>query len=166
MRSHLDDLDAFDEGNAEAPVVSWRDAVETELLADLQELTRLETFIKMHRQLSAVSAGQRGNSAEPPLGRAGHGMTNRAFARLAVIAIRRAGRPLESGEVVEELRKIGHPIGGTHEIKTAYNRLWEAKKAGVLTHIKGAGYWIAGHELPKTALDGVMGGYLQVRPAG
>src|SRR5262249_26278330 len=36
VRTHLDDLDAFDKGNAEAPA-SWRDTVENELLADLQE---------------------------------------------------------------------------------------------------------------------------------
>ena len=157
VRSHLDELDDVDDKSAEASMVSLRNAVESELLSALQELTRLETFLKIHRQLSAANTEQRDDSAEPPLGRAGHGMTKRAFARLAVIAIRRAGRPLESGEVVEELRKIGHPIGGTHEIKTAYNRLWEAKKSGLLTHIKGAGYWMAGLEPPRSALDGAGG---------
>src|SRR5438045_7022184 len=31
--------------------------------------------------------------------------------------------------------------------------LWEAKRDGILVHVEDAGYWIAGVELPQTAID-------------
>ena len=151
VRQHLDELDAFDR---DEPVPDeLREAVESDLFTDLRELGQLETFIGLHRQFSTEESADSGDFTEPGLGRAGHGMSQRVFVRLAVIAIRRAGHPLDSGAVVDWLRKMGQPVGGSHEVKTAYNRLWEAKRDGILVHVKDAGYWIAGVELPQTAID-------------
>ena len=48
---------------------------------------------------------------------------------------------------------MGHPIGGRHEIKTAYNRLWEAKTRGILIRPANDGYWLADVPLPEEASE-------------
>lgn len=64
--------------------------------------------------------------------------------------LRDVGRPMKSGEFIEEFRKRGQPLGG-NEVRTAWNRLWQARKAGLLTSDVNLGYWIAGEPLSEEA---------------
>ena len=128
--------------------------VEQSFLSAMKALALLGTYMRIHRQFSTTHPRTRDvGLADPTLGRAGGGLTKRVFERLAIIAMRNAGRPLESADVVEELKRMGHPIGGTHEIKTAYNRLWEGKTRGVFQHVQGAGYWPADEPLQADAVQ-------------
>ena len=64
--------------------------------------------------------------------------------------IRGAGRPMKSNELIEEFKKRGQPLGG-NEVRTAWNRLWQARDRGVLTSDVSVGYWIAGEPLSDEA---------------
>ena len=57
---------------------------------------------------------------------------------------------MKSTEFIEEFRKRGQALGG-NEVRTAWNRLWQARKAGVLTHDGKLGYWISGEPLSNDA---------------
>ena len=81
---------------------------------------------------------------------AAHGETQVVFQSLALDILRDVGRPMKSTEFIEEFRKRGHPLGG-NEVRTAWNRLWEGRKNGVLSYVPKLGYWIAGEPLSKEA---------------
>jgi DNA invertase Pin-like site-specific DNA recombinase len=59
---------------------------------------------------------------------------------------------MKSGELIKEFRKRGHPIHG-NEVRGAWNRLWTARKNGVLTHDPKLGYWISGEALSEEAKE-------------
>ena len=59
---------------------------------------------------------------------------------------------MRSPELIEEFRTRGHALPG-NEIRTAWNRLWEAKSRGVLVSLPKLGYWIAGEPLSEEAKD-------------
>ena len=77
---------------------------------------------------------------------------SRCSKRLRLDILRDVGRPMKSGEFVEEFRKRGQPLGG-NEVRTASNRLWQARKAGLLTHDVKLGYWITGEPLSDEAKE-------------
>jgi len=114
----------------------------------MQELEIIRQFIDLYRSFSADRDSEivRGSDSPPPSkklkGRA-HGQTQSVFEALALDILRDVGRPMKSVEFVEEFRKRGHPLGG-NEVRTAWNRLWQARKANRLTHNVQLGYWLPG----------------------
>ena len=130
------------------------------LIEGLNELGRIDRYLTMNRQF-AVAAGD-GTSppisatAEPTLGVVGAGYAQRIFQLLVLIVLREAGRPMQSGEVVDAFAARGHPLGGTNPTRTAWNRLWEAKKNGLLEQVADHGYWIKGEPLNADALKAAL----------
>lgn len=116
----------------------------------MHELGEINKFIHMYSQYaSPEELGLKVDAGEGPLGRAGSGMAQPVFEELVSMILREIGRPMQSGEVVEEFRRRGHPIGGLNEVKTAWNRLWEAKVRGSLVHLPPLGYWLPNEPLPE-----------------
>jgi DNA invertase Pin-like site-specific DNA recombinase len=141
----LDEIDVahFNTGLARAELTFFK------IMAELQSI---ETFLDLNRRYATPTRDATG-SGVPPLVRAGSRLAQRVFERLVLIAMRRLQRPLTSRDVVEELRRMGHPIGGQHEIKTAYNRLWQAKTRGVLLRVGNDGYWDARQPVPSNSAE-------------
>jgi superfamily II DNA or RNA helicase len=71
------------------------------------------------------------------------GRVQEMFEKLALGVLRSVERPMKSGELIEEFRKRGHPIPG-NAVRTAWNRLWLARKRGVLINYPKLGYWLPG----------------------
>ncbi len=124
----------------------------------MKELEKLEDFLRMYRQFS--TDGTVDNSGVDSagrqhyiLGRVGVGQTQPMFEQLTRAALLEAGRPMRSPEIIEAFRERGHPIGG-NETRAAWNRLWDAKKRGVLINIKGWGYWLADEPIPSIVKTG------------
>jgi hypothetical protein len=116
--------------------------------AAMQELDRTRQFINMFRTFtpSSESGAGIGSSAQVVPGSIklkghAHGQVQAVFEALALDILRDVGRPMKSTEFIEEFRKRGQPLGG-NEVRTAWNRLWQAKKAGSLTYEARFGYWI------------------------
>ncbi len=84
-------------------------------------------------------------------GRARHGQTQAMFEQYVRAVLRDVGRPMQSGEIIEAFRSRGHPIGG-NETRTAWNRLWQANKRGVLQNVPRYGYWFADEPVPDAIL--------------
>jgi len=119
----------------------------------MQELEKIKIFLDVLRSASArsgvaVSVG----SDSPPapvstrLKGHAHGQTQEVFQALALDILRDVGRPMKSTEFIDEFRKRGQPLGG-NEVRTAWNRLWQAKKVGFLTYEVKLGYWIPGEPI-------------------
>jgi hypothetical protein len=120
----------------------------------MQELEQIDLYLKMHRKFSASDTEDRGSiEASGTLGSTtGWGHGQETFENFARIVLRDLQRPLQSGEIVEEFRRRGHPIGGANETKQAWNKLWAAKTRNVLVHVPKLGYWLADEPLPASAL--------------
>ncbi len=165
VRDALGVLDMFDVGERiyrddNAHNLEKQAIIEADLISLMHELAALDAYRNLTRRFTLDTPAADGGSPTTPatLGRAGHGLTQRVFERLVLIAMRQRQRPLQSGDVVDELRRLGVPIGGINEIKNAYNRLWQAKKRGVLQHVEGQGYWIAGTPVPISNALQTVGG--------
>jgi hypothetical protein len=78
------------------------------------------------------------------------GRTQGMFEELALGVLRSVDRPMKSGELIEEFRKRGHPIPG-NAVRTAWNRLWTARKNGVLISCPRLGYWLPDKPLSEEA---------------
>ncbi len=127
-----------------------RKELQDRIRADLDEVGRLEKWIQLTRELlSGVSDAASGGTVGETFGRAGSGMAQEVFESFLVTVLREVGRPLQSGEVVDEFRSRGHPIGGTNETKQAWNRLWEAKTNNVVVHLPPYGYWLSNEPIPE-----------------
>lgn len=145
-----------DESQSDTPIsraLKKRRRLQAEIQRAMQELEDVEKFIALHRRFSADEQETKGESALPPviLSQTGHGQTQPVFEQLVVDVIRRAERPMQSGEIIDAFRERGHPIGG-NETRTAWNRLWLAKDRGVLVNFPGLGYWPA-NDPPPANLD-------------
>ena len=118
----------------------------------VQELEKLEDWLKMYRDLSTdISDNSKGAELSAPQLRSDAFAGAQAlFENLVLSVLREAGRPMKSPEIVQEFRRRGHPLSG-NEIRTAWNRLWAAKAKGILTNEPGLGYWIAGEPLSDEA---------------
>jgi hypothetical protein len=135
----------------------------------MQELEKLKQFTDMYRSFMTdekAEAKATAQAAPTPvsikLRGAAHGQTQAVFQSLALAILRDVGRPMKSGEFVEEFAKRGHPLGG-NEVRTAWNRLWEARANGMLTHDPKLGYWIAGEPLSKAAEERALIAAKQMR---
>lgn len=115
----------------------------------LEEIAEIEQFLKMNRRWSIANPTAPGPGQAVDKNQAGSGTSQAVFESFIVSVLRDIGRPLQSGEVVEEFRKRGHPIGGLNETKMAWNRLWEAKTRNVLVNLPPHGYWLADEPLPE-----------------
>lgn len=121
----------------------------------VQEIEKIEEWLKMYRSFSTDNVEiNRGELAHSPfkLRGAAYGTTQSVFETLVLAVLRDVGRPMRSPEIIEEFRRRGHPVQG-NEIRTAWNRLWEAKHRGVLTSEPKLGYWIAGEPLTEEARE-------------
>lgn len=122
--------------------------------ASMQEIEKLKQFIDLYRSFTTDSDSGIGRGSDsaalPPastkLKGHAHGQTQAVFEALALDILRDVSRPMKSTEFIEEFRKRGQPLGG-NEVRTAWNRLWQAKKAGSLTYDVKLGYWIPGEPL-------------------
>ena len=132
-----------------------RKVLQEAIQKNMQDLEQVELFLKLHRQFT--TSGEEGSAdGEGPksLGTTtGWGHAQDTFENLLRIVLRDVQRPLQSGEVVDEFRERGHPIGGANETKQAWNRLWTAKTRGVVAHMPKLGYWLADEPLPAGALS-------------
>jgi transposase len=117
--------------------------------AAMQDLEKIRQFIDLYRSFSTDRDSRiaKGSDLAPSPSKKlkghAHGQTQSVFEALALDILRDVGRPMKSGEFVEEFRKRGQPLGG-NEVRTAWNRLWQARKAGLLTHDVQLGYWLPG----------------------
>ncbi|HEY7616742.1 MAG TPA: hypothetical protein VH744_08065 [Terriglobales bacterium] len=135
-----------------APLIRQREELELKLKPAMQRLSQLEQFLVTYRSLVGRSPDIVAPIPErASLGRGGMGMAQPLFVRLAVMVLRDMKRPMQSGEFVDEFRKRGHEIGGENETKTAWNRLWQAKRDGHLVHHAALGYWLPNEPLPEGA---------------
>lgn len=118
----------------------------------VQEIKKIEEFLKMYRDLSTgpTDSDKGATGATPELSMAAWGQTQAVFENQVLGVLRDVGRPMKSGEIVEEFRRRGHPIPG-NEVRTAWNRLWKARSRGVLTNDVKLGYWISGEPLSERA---------------
>jgi len=122
----------------------------------MQELEKIRQFMDMYRSLATDEKPVEKEASTAPkpvstmLRGAAHGEMQVVFQSLALDILRDVGRPIKSTEFIEEFRKRGQALGG-NEVRTAWNRLWEARKNGVLTYAPKLGYWIAGEPLSKEA---------------
>lgn len=139
-----------------APLMQQRQELESKLKPFVQRLSQLEQFLSTWRSLATSEQANASASEQSSLSRAGRGMTQSLFERLAVMVLRDAQRPMQSGEFVDEFRKRGHEIGGENETKTAWNRLWQARRDGVLVHVASLGYWLPGEDLPPGAEEAAL----------
>src|SRR5581483_7147769 len=118
----------------------------------MQELDGIRKFIDLFRSFSPHrdAGNARGSDSLPPSSKKlkghAHGLTQAVFNALALDVLRDAGRPMKSTEFIGEFRERGQPRGG-NEVRTAWNRLWQAKKGGLLTYDVRLGYWISGEPL-------------------
>ena len=121
----------------------------------MKELEKIDEFIRMWRHLTVpVDNGDKGEDEETGrmiLGRAGYGQTQPAFEHMVRAILQAARRPMRSSEIVEAFRNRGEPIGG-NETRTAWNRLWQATKRGVLINVPKYGYWLADEPVPRRRL--------------
>jgi transposase len=121
----------------------------------IQEIEKIEAFLKMYSSFSTGDFGINKQVQETPGGaplRVAKGKTQSVFEMQVRTILRDTGRPMKSPEIIEEFRKRGHAIPG-NEIRTAWNRLWEAKVRGTLTSDPKLGYWIAGEPLSEKAKE-------------
>jgi len=136
----------------------------------MQELEKLKQFIDLYRSLSTGAESEsKGGSDSPAVFKTphhapvstklkghAHGQTQAVFDALALDILRDVKRPMKSTEFIEEFRNRGQPLGG-NEVRTAWNRLWQAKKAGLLTYEPKLGYWIPGEpitaEMERSAIE-------------
>jgi DNA-binding CsgD family transcriptional regulator len=118
----------------------------------MQEIEKIKQFREMYRSFSPEAAPEKGTreTTPPALRGAAHGNTQALFEALVLDILRDVGRPMNSTEFVDEFRKRGRPLGG-NEIRTAWNRLWQARKSGVLVHLPKLGYWLPGEPLSEEA---------------
>ena len=126
-----------------------------DLVKSLKELERLQSYLSLHRHLAGASTVGV-DAIQPSLSRVGAGIVQSVFEQLAQLVMRELGRPVQGGEIAALLRARGLPIGGTNETRTAWNRLWQAKRRGVLINLPSLGYWPAGDPLPKGASDAAI----------
>lgn len=127
-----------------APLMQQQKELQAKLQAQMKRIQDLDQMMATYRTLfTPADAEVPGTANEQTfLGRAGHGFTQDAFEQFVMMILRDAQRPMQSGEIVDEFRKRGNPIGGTNETKTAWNRLWQAKRDGKLAQHPGLGYWL------------------------
>jgi transposase len=122
---------------------------------DLQEIEKIEEFLKMYSSFSTGDFSLNKQAQETPGGaplRTGKGTTQSIFEMQVLAILRDVGRPMKSPEIIEEFRKRGYAAAG-NEIRRAWNRLWEAKVRGTLTSDPKLGYWIGGEPLSEKAKD-------------
>ena len=125
----------------------------------LQKIEKIDAFLKLYRDFSTLEAvdnikGADGTPEQPRpvshLRTEAFGQAQAIFENLAIGVLREVGRPMKSGELIEEFRRRGHPIKG-NEVRTAWNRLWLARKKGLLTNDPKLGYWIPDEPLTEVA---------------
>ncbi len=125
--------------------VRKRKELQERLKNTIQEIETLEKFLKTYRDLTAGTPNsEKGGNQE--ISQATWGTAQQAFEALVVGVLREIGRPMRSGELIEEFKRRGHPLKG-NDVRTAWNRLWLASKRRVLTSDRTLGYWIAGEPL-------------------
>jgi predicted DNA-binding protein YlxM (UPF0122 family) len=125
--------------------------LQTEIKRNMQELEKIEKWLSTYRELVAPSEKnelltQELDKSPSTLSLAGKGTAQQLFETYVRAILLDAGRPMRSDEIIEECRKRGHPLGG-QETRTAWNRMWMAKKDGVLDHVPKLGYWLTGEPL-------------------
>lgn len=127
-----------------APLMEQQKELQAKLQAQMKRIQDLDQFLTTYRSLFTPADAEAPPAANEQtfLGRAGHGFTQGAFEQFVLMILRDAQRPMRSGEIVDEFRKRGNPIGGSNETKTAWNRLWQAKRDGKLAHHPSLGYWL------------------------
>jgi Helix-turn-helix domain of resolvase len=122
----------------------------------LAKIEKIDNFLRMYRDLSTTGTVENSATLKQEVPQFSHsqsdawGRAQSIFEKFAVAALRDVGRPMKSGELIEEFQKRGHPIKG-NAVRTAWNRLWIARKKGVLTNDPKLGYWIAGEPLSEEA---------------
>lgn len=119
-------------------------------LYDIEEIEQLLRLYRKHSVASFKGGSEAVDEPERGVGRAAQGMTQALFEHLAREILRERGEPLQSPDFIEEFAKRGYPIGGANEQKQTWNRLWQAKTNGVLTHFPKPGYWLADEPVPES----------------
>ena len=115
----------------------------------MQQLAEVTKFIKTYSNYAAADDPMFTEGDTGSMGRAGTGMSQQVFEELLTIVIRDLRRPVHTSEIIAEFRERGHPIGGLNEVKAAWNRLWAAKKNGVIIAVDDLGYWFPDEPIPE-----------------
>ena len=129
--------------------IKERKELQEQIRLALERLGEIEKFLQMHRQFAMNDGSRTESPAGETFGRAGTGLSQAVFEMYVTKVLREMGRPLQSGEIVEEFQKRDHPVGGHNPVKQAWNRLWEAKVRNVLVHLPPYGYWLANEPIPE-----------------
>lgn len=157
------------QNSAVANALKERKRLEGQIKDALREIERIDAFLRLYRDFLTLEPVDKTGAERAPVGtgaqipsvaeqpkldthiqRQASGQAQAIFENLAISVLRDAGRPMKSGEIVDEFRNRGHPIKG-NEVRTAWNRLWLARKNGLLSNIPNLGYWIAGETLTEEA---------------
>jgi predicted DNA-binding protein YlxM (UPF0122 family) len=142
-----------------AKAIRRRKQLQDTIRDSVQEIGKIEEWLKMYRSFSSGESedikGDNLQAATVGLAGGGHGNTQEVFETLVVSVLRDIGRPMRSPEIIDEFNKRRHPIPG-NQVRTAWNRLWEAKTRGVLTSDPKFGYWIAGEPLSEKAKQAAL----------
>jgi hypothetical protein len=133
-----------------AQALKKRKELQEKLKETIQSIEKIEEWLKTYRELSIGDADSKKEDSRSDVGLAGWGQAQQVFESLVVGVLRDVGRPMRSGELIDEFRKRGHPLKG-NDVRTAWNRLWNARKRDVLTSDRSLGYWIAGEPLTEQA---------------
>ena len=144
------------QNTAVSRAIKRRKELQDIIRAAMQEVDSLDKFLLTWRRLSAdaeeeIKGARIETSPNLLLGRAGYGQTQPMFEHYVLDILREAGRPMQSGEIIQAFKERGHALGG-NETRTAWNRLWQANKRGVLVNIPRYGYWPADEQPPEKAL--------------
>lgn len=117
-----------------------------------EKLEKLEQFLAMYRQLATGTILN--TEKESPIRMAVGTITHHAQAQFESTVralLLEYGRPMENPEIIEVLSERGLLPPSRSLQKHMYNKLWKAKKAGVLVHLPSLGYWVKGELLSEEA---------------
>ena len=117
-----------------------------------EKLEKIEQFLAMYRQLATGSLlnTEKESSIRTAAGGATH-HAQKQFESVIRGLLLEHGRPMENPEIIEVLSERGLVPPSRSLQKHMYNKLWKAKKNGVLDHLPGQGYWVKGEQLSEEA---------------
>ena len=136
-----------------ARALTKRKELQELIRTSLQEVEKIENWLRTYREFAGDFKLTNESEQLQPItafGRAGWGSSQQMFENFVREILLDRGIPLQANEIIEEFHKRGHPLGGHNELKSTWNKLWQAKVHGVLVHYPKPGYWLAGEPVPES----------------
>ena len=107
------------------------------------KLEKIEQFLAMYRQFATgnILDVEKESQVRLAAGTSPHHAQKQFESQVRALLLD-TGRPMENPEIIEKLKARGMTIASRSLQKHVYNKLWKAKKNGVLDHFPGMGYWL------------------------